>query len=123
MIETDKIGRRGEDIVCDYLVDRGHTILERNWRWGYLEIDIISINNIGIHFVEVKSRVAPVQASPEENVRKAKELRIAKAARHYLKVKNKDIDVEAFIDVAAVTFQGEKTQLEYFEGVIIPLYL
>ena len=55
MIETDKIGRRGEDIVCDYLVDRGHTILERNWRWGHLEIDIISINNIGIHFVEVKS--------------------------------------------------------------------
>lgn len=123
MIANDKIGKMGEDIVCNFLIDNGHTILGRNWRFGHLEIDIISVNNIGIHFVEVKSRVVPVQASPEENVRIAKKKRIVKAARQYLNMKYNDIDIEAFIDVAAVVFDGEKTQLEYFERAFIPLYL
>ena len=44
------LGQRGEDIACDYLRRIGHTILERNWRSGHLEIDIISISKNGIHY-------------------------------------------------------------------------
>ena len=36
-------GRTGEDAACRYLTEQGHTILERNWRSGHLEIDIISL--------------------------------------------------------------------------------
>ena len=50
------LGRLGEDIACDLLRKMGHTILERNYRNGHLEIDIISIDADGIHFVEVKTR-------------------------------------------------------------------
>lgn len=46
------LGRHGEDETCQYLIDHGHTILERNWRYGHLEIDIISLAGDGIHFVE-----------------------------------------------------------------------
>ena len=37
------LGRQGEDIACTLLESMGHTILERNWRSGHLEIDIISL--------------------------------------------------------------------------------
>ena len=30
------LGRKGEDIACRFLESKGHTILERNWRYGYL---------------------------------------------------------------------------------------
>ena len=36
-----RLGRQGEDIACRYLESIGHTILERNWRSGHLEIDIV----------------------------------------------------------------------------------
>ena len=45
------LGKRGEDIAFGMLRDMGHTILERNWRSGHLEIDIISFDPDGIHFV------------------------------------------------------------------------
>ena len=61
-----KLGKAGEEEVCKWLISKGHTILERNWRAGKQEIDIISLDRDGIHFVEVKSRTAPVQGEPEE---------------------------------------------------------
>jgi putative endonuclease len=48
----------------------GHTILERNWRSGHLEIDIISFDKDGTHFVEVKTRSRSIQALSQEYVNK-----------------------------------------------------
>ena len=62
------LGKHGEDDVCQFLIERGHTILDRNWRSGHLEIDIVTLAPDGIHFVEVKSRVAPVQGEPQDAV-------------------------------------------------------
>ena len=57
--EKSQIGRHGEDLVCRFLMESGHCILERNFRCGHLEIDIITLDRNGIHFVEVKTRRAP----------------------------------------------------------------
>ena len=76
-----KIGRMGEDAACTHLCSLGQTILERNWRCGHLETDIISLGSDGIHFVEVKARVAPSTTDPSENVGYAKQRNMAKAAR------------------------------------------
>ena len=123
MNKKKELGRKGEEIVCKYLIDNGHTILERNWRCGHLEIDIISINKIGIHFVEVKSRVVPMQVAPEENVNRGKQRKIARAAIKYLAQKAPVDDIEVLMDVAAVSFEGGRTCLDYFEGAYVPTYL
>ena len=36
------LGRRGEDVACEFLEELGHQIVRRNYRSGHLEIDIIS---------------------------------------------------------------------------------
>lgn len=51
-----EIGRVGEAFACEYLKERGYTILHRNYRSGPLETDIICENATHILFVEVKSR-------------------------------------------------------------------
>lgn len=117
-----EIGKRGEEAVCDYLLSIGHTILEKNWRYGHFEIDIISIDKVGIHFVEVKSRVVPVQAAPQESVNRAKKRRVVKAAQAYIDLEFKGKETEIWLDVAAVTFEGGKINLEYFEGAFVPIY-
>ena len=63
-----ELGKKGEDIACGLLLSMGHIILERNWRSGHLEVDIISSCSDGIHFVEVKTRKNSIQAPPQENV-------------------------------------------------------
>ena len=119
------IGQRGEDIACRLLEEKGHTILERNWRYGHLEIDIISADIIGIHFVEVKARRHSIQAPPQENVNAQKQKKIVKAAQSYLRkgkgtgLRNK----ECMFDVVAVTFREDTVTTEYFEQAFIPIFI
>ena len=119
-------GRRGEDVACGFLSGKGHTIVERNYRSGHLEIDIITLDKDGVHFVEVKSRVAPVAVSPEENVTAAKQKKVADAALRYLhtsKDKRLSADLEVSFDVVAVTFDGGGEIVEWFPNAYYPMYL
>ena len=56
------LGRLGEDMACRFLQGRGHAILERNWRSGHLEIDIISFNVKG--YISSRSRHAGRTSRP-----------------------------------------------------------
>lgn len=53
---TKSIGDAGETVVVCYLEQEGHTIIARNWRTKYCEIDIVSCQNDRIYFTEVKYR-------------------------------------------------------------------
>ena len=119
------LGKRGEDIACSYLQSIGHTILERNYRSGHLEIDIISYDAEGIHFVEVKTRQKSIQAPPQENVDSVKQRRIVKAALRYLHTaKGFPVkDLECIFDVIAITFDGERSSVEWIPQAFIPLYI
>ena len=119
------LGKRGENIACRYLEGIGHTVLERNWRSCHLEIDIISIDTQGIHFVEVKTRQMSVQAPPQENVGKAKQARIVKAALGYLNTAQglPQKNLECFFDVIAITFEADQANIEWIPQAFIPIYI
>ena len=118
-------GKKGEDMACDLLAGRGHTILERNHRVGHLEIDIVSVSADGIHFVEVKARRESIQAPPQDNVDHVKQRRIATAAKGYLRSR-KGLPFngcECHFDVIAVIFKENTAQVDYFPDAYIPIYL
>lgn len=76
--------------------------------------------------MEVKSRVAPVMVSPEENVTMSKQRKVADAALRYLNTaKDKRIppDAEVNLDIVAVTFDGGKEIVEWFPNAFYPMYL
>lgn len=116
------LGNLGEDLACEYLTSIGHIILDRNWRYGHLEIDIVSKDGQGLHFVEVKSRVAPVSADPEENVGWKKQRKLTSAANAYLHSRAAG-DLEVTFDIVTVVFDGEKTDIKYYNQAFIPIYL
>jgi len=120
------LGKRGEDIACRFLKERNHQILERNYRKGHLEIDIITKDEKGIHFVEVKSMTGTtMEVTPQDKVDQLKQKRIATVATRYLQT-SKDIELsgneEVSFDVIAIVFDGDKTNIEYFPQAFIPLY-
>jgi putative endonuclease len=119
------LGRRGEDVACGFLSGLGHTIIGRNLREGHLEIDIVSLDRNGVHFVEVKSRVAPVAAAPEENVTAGKQRRIAEAAARWLRTardKRLSSEMEINFDVVAVTFERGEERVEWFPNAWYPMF-
>ena len=116
------LGDLGEEIAGRYLEERGHRILERNWRSSHLEIDIITEDHEGLHFVEVKSRVAPISASPEDNVGYSKQKKLCSAALGYLAASGKG-DKEVFFDIVTVVFDGSRTEIAYYKQAFVPIYI
>ena len=116
------LGAVGEDLACRYLESRGHRILERNWRGGHLEVDIISAASDGVHFVEVKTRTAPVAASLDDQVGPQKQHRIADAALKYLNTNHLESPPEVFFDIVSVVFDGQSADVKYIPGAWIPIY-
>ena len=107
-------------MACDFLRSQGHRILRRNWKGSHLEIDIISEAPDGVHFVEVKSRLAPEGTAPEERVDTRKQRRVSAAALKYLNETGSDREV--FFDVVSVLFDGPATVVKYFPQAWIPMY-
>lgn len=119
--KTGIIGTQGEQMACDFLLTQGHAILDRNWRSGHLEIDIVSEGPDGLHFVEVKTRTAPVLAPVDVQVNPVKRQRICNAALSYVHKKHMD-GREIFFDIVSVLFDGAQTFVKYYPQAWIPIY-
>lgn len=66
------IGKKGEDIAVQFLLPKGYKFIKRNFRIRGDEIDIISIHNNTLIYVEVKTRSNNKFGTAEESVGKRK---------------------------------------------------
>jgi putative endonuclease len=107
-------GARGEDLAVEHLERNGYRILERNYRCRGGEIDIVAEEGIVLCFVEVRSCASAAFGGPLQTVRSRKQLRIIRAARHYLTIR-RCADREARFDVVGITYEPE-LQIELVRG-------
>lgn len=120
---TALTGRRGEAAVADYLTAKGHTIVARNWRCGHLELDIVSLDKTGLHFVEVKTRSTAIFAAPQENVGYVKQRRLEIAAKRFLaSSQGRFWGMEIFFDIAAVIDRDNHLEINYFPNAFMPIH-
>lgn len=84
MTEKQQRGALGEQAAVDYLRQNGFVIIERNWRMGRSEVDIIASRYDEIHFVEVKTRKFSSMTAPEEAITEQKMRAMRRAASAYL---------------------------------------
>ena len=68
MAQHNDFGKWGEDLAVHYLSEKGYAILERDWRYGHKDIDIIAISDDTLVFVEVKTRRNDTFMRPEQSV-------------------------------------------------------
>jgi len=125
-IHKKKLGTAGEDIACATLKGKGFEIIERNFRSGHNEIDIICRAGNDIRFVEVKSRQEPIEGEAWEAVNGQKQRRIASAAKAYLAMGDKHrfpID-ECHFDVVTVVWKenSEDYSVEYIPDAYFLIY-
>jgi len=105
----NNIGQMGEVLTCQFLVKKGYSILEKNFRAPFGEIDIIAKKNNCICFVEVKCRKSMKYGLPEEAVTSYKKKKIIQVAQFYMKKKR--IKNSSFrFDVVAIQFNQQGLQ-------------
>lgn len=97
----------GEDKACKFLQKSGFKIIERNFRKGYGEIDIIAIDSSNskekiLVFIEVKTRKSNSFGSPLEAITPWKIKSLIKAAQFY-KLIHPNLPDSMRVDAIAVT--------------------
>ena len=97
-----EIGSGYEEMAAAYLIEQGYTILERNFRERYGEIDIIARDGEYLVFVEVKYRKNEKNGDPAEAVGAYKQQRIRRTAQYYLYKKRMGTETPCRFDVVAI---------------------
>ena len=117
---TDKQikGQSGEALAKQFLLDHGYTILETNWRFGHLEVDVIALKDDTLVFVEVKTRASGSLSAPELSVNMQKQRNIIRAANSYVVRNQYSYDVRFDIITVVTTPQGP--QLEHIADAYKP---
>jgi putative endonuclease len=115
---TRKTGDIAEDLARKHILKEGYRILDTNWRFGHLELDIVALDNNQLVVIEVKSRTGERFEHPSEAVTAAKINRIVEATEAYILLKN--IELETRFDVITVVFAGWEVELEHFKDAFYP---
>ena len=104
MAEHTELGKKGEKIAINYLIENGYIILEKNYRYLKAEVDIIAKKNNVLAAVEVKTRSTDHFGNPQDFVSPKKIKLLLSAIDYY--VNEKDLDVEVRFDIIAILHQN-----------------
>ena len=120
MSNRQGVGRRGEELAARHLQTLGLTILERNVRLPWGEIDLVARQGEDLVFVEVKTRIGDESTAPDEVVNVAKLARLERLAEAYVE-RMGDLDIPWRVDVVAVVLgrDGQIVQIDHLPGAFL----
>ncbi len=133
MAKHNELGRLGEEMAVEYLRKKGYGVLERNWKLGDLEVDIIArmeetkrtswIKGTKemketLVLVEVKTRSSDWMQRPEEAVDRRRRDRLCRAANAYVKGKRWNGNVR--IDIIAIVLNESRKEINHIEDAVHP---
>jgi putative endonuclease len=106
MSSTVERGSAAEARAVQLLVRKGYRIVERNFRCGSSELDVIARDGDVLVFVEVRSRADDAHGHAAETVDRRKQRQVAKVAMHYIGLRD-PVFVKSRFDVVAITGDEE----------------
>ena len=124
MAEHNELGKWGEDEAALYLEDQGYVIIDRDWKIGRRDLDIIAASPDGsmLVIVEVKTRTDEEYQLPEEAVTCGKMKNLAIAANAYVKECN--VDKELRFDVISIVGCGRQVKsIQHLKNAFNPMLI
>lgn len=119
MAEHNVFGQSGEDIACTYLTQKGYHLLDRNWRSGHKELDIVAVDHDTLVIVEVKTRRNTNFGRPEDAVSPMKMRRTVNAADAYIRCNRLDLPVR--FDVITIVGSGQQPHINHIIDAFRPM--
>ena len=122
MAEHNIIGQIGEELAAKIMREKGFRVVDMNWKFGHLEMDVIAVSKKEIAFVEVKTRTSSYGGKrPEEFVDELKRRRMAAAANAYIKFHK--IELTPRFDIIGITMDAtthEVKEVTHLEDAFLP---
>ena len=109
----NELGKKGERLAIDYLIKKGYTILDKNWRFQKAEVDIIAQIKDTLAVVEVKTRSTSDFGNPQDFVSPKKIKLLISAIDEY--VVSKDLEVDVRFDIIAIVKENNTYVIEHLE--------
>ncbi len=113
MATHNDLGKQGEEKAMELLLSKGHRLLERNYRFGRDEVDLITKHGKDIVFVEVKTRSGISFGHPEEFVDQKKRKAMKRVAEEYM-YRNK-LESAIRFDIVAILAVKDKMEWLHIE--------
>ena len=114
MAKHNELGRKGEQLAVDFLLENNYDIIQRNYRFDKAEVDIIAQKKDILAIVEVKTRSTADFGNPQDFVKPKQIQRLVKAVNEY--VTANDLDVEVRFDIIAIVKEGNGFNIEHLEN-------
>lgn len=117
MHKKDALGKYGEELAARFLAKTGWRVVDRNWRCGAGELDIVAQRGAVLAVCEVKTRRSmrfggPLEAVTPEKVQRLRRLAGMWMASHSEHAGSVRIDV-----IAVLVDDAGMTRVQHVEGV------
>lgn len=113
MANHNQLGKKGEQLAVDFLIENGYDIVERNYRFNKAEVDIIAQKEDVLAIIEVKTRSTTDFGNPQDFVKPKQIKNLVKAVDEYVTVNNLEVDVR--FDIIAIVKEKKQFNIEHLE--------
>ncbi len=113
MAQHNELGKKGEQLAVDFLLNKEYSILEQNYRFDKAEVDIIAQKEDVLAIVEVKTRSTTDFGNPQDFVKPKQIQNLVKAVNEYVIVN--DLDVEIRFDIIAIVKKDNNYEVEHLK--------
>lgn len=116
MVHRIRLGAWGEEVATKALAEAGWAVLERRYRFGHREIDIVAEKGDVVAFIEVKTRRTVTYGHPFESITRTKRRDLEVVARRWIRDHPNRGRVHRF-DVISVTLDRKReVRVEHLEN-------
>lgn len=120
MAKHNELGKEGEQAACEFLIGKGYTIRETNWRMGRLEIDIVAQEPKAnrLHIIEVKTRTTDEHFDPMGSITRAKIRNLVNASNGY--ISHYQLRMSVQYDVMIIVGEAPDFTINFIPNAFLP---
>lgn len=118
MAAHNELGKWGEEIAAAFVEKKGYEILQRDWKSGHHDLDIIAKDEDTLVIIEVKTRRNRLFGNPEEAIDYKKRQSIQSAINHF--VKSHHINAPVRFDIISIVGMiGSTPEIDHIKDVTL----
>ncbi len=113
-----QFGQWGETLAAHFLESQGMRIVDRNFRAGHGEIDLICQDGETLVFVEVKTRRSANYGPPESSITRSKQRQLYNVATAYIQ-QHPELDCDFRFDVVVIDGTPQSHTIRYYPNAFM----
>ncbi|WP_299520611.1 YraN family protein [Winogradskyella sp.] len=114
MAQHNELGKKGEQLAVDFLIENNYDIVQQNYRFDKAEVDIIAKKDNILAIIEVKTRSTSDFGNPQDFVKPKQIKNLVKAVDEYVTENNLNLEVR--FDIIAIVKEKQDFIIEHLEN-------